>query len=195
MHGLKVLNPCIIFFIMLLPNRQSTRLPNYNYSQTGYYFITICTRSMDIWFGQIINAKMCLSDVGLIAQQCWMEIPTHYPRVRLDNFIIMPNHIHGIIIIENEKNSVRAQNFEPVQNKYQYIIPRSLGCVIRGFKIGVTQQCRKNAHIDFQWKRNYHDHIIRNERSLHRIRQYIQNNPLKWDLDEYNPNNMERNLL
>jgi len=195
MYGLKILSPYNISFNMKLPNRQSMRLSNYDYSAPGYYFVTICTSTMRCRFGKIVSAKICLSDAGLIAKQCWMEIPTHYPCVRLDKFIIMPNHIHGIIIIENNKNSVRAQNFEPlwnfepVHNKYQYIIPQSLGCIIRGFKIGVTQRCRQNAHFDFQWKRNFHDHIIRGEADLNRIRNYIQDNPHKWALDEYHPDN------
>jgi REP element-mobilizing transposase RayT len=181
-----------------LPNRQSIRLPDHDYSQSGYYFVTICIRNMDFWLGKIADAKMRLSDVGLIARQCWLEIPAHYPHVRLDEFVIMPNHIHGIIIIDNENvwaenfQPVRAQNSEPVHNKYQSIIPRSLGCIIRGFKIGVTKWCRQNGHPDFQWKKNYHDHIIRSTRSLDNIREYIQNNPLKWHLDKFNPENMER---
>ena len=193
MYGLKILSPYgilspyIISFNMKLPNRQSMRLSNYDYSAPGYYFVTICTSNMRCRFGKIANVEICLSDAGLIAQQCWMEIPVHYPCTKLDEFIVMPNHIHGIIIIDNNQRNVRvqnsepvqAQNFEPVHNKYQYIIPRSLGCIIRGFKIGVTQRCRQYAHFDFQWKRNYHDHVIRNEHSLHRIRKYIQNNPHK----------------
>ena len=175
---------------MPLPNRQSMRLPNYDYSQTGYYFLTLCTRNMDIWFGQIIDAKMHLSAIGLIARQCWMEIPIHYPCIRLDNFIIMPNHIHGIIVINNDQKNVRAQNFEPVHNKYQSIIPRSLGCIIRGFKIGVSNWCRQNGHSEFEWKRNYHDHIIRNGQDLHRIQKYIHYNPSKRDIDEYNKKNI-----
>lgn len=194
MYGLKILSLYIINFIMKLPYRKSMRLSNYDYSAPGYYFVTICTSNMRCRFGKIVNTEICLSNAGLIAQQCWMEIPAHYPCVRLDEFIIMPNHIHGIIIINNDQKNVRAQdfepvhvhNFEPVHNKYQYIIPRSLGCIIRGFKIGVTQRCRQYAHFNFQWKRNYHDHIVRNKQSLDRIRQYIITNSANWDMDEYN---------
>jgi REP element-mobilizing transposase RayT len=185
MYGLKIFSPYITIFNMPLPNRQSIRLQNYDYSSPGYYFVTVCTRNMNFYFGKTVDGEMYLSGIGMITRQCWLEIPVHYPHVQLDKFVIMPNHIHGIIII----NDVRAQNSEPLQNKYQYIIPRSLGCIIRGFKIGVTKWCRQNGHPEFQWKRNYHDHVIRNDKDLNRIRKYIRDNPLKWDIDKENPKN------
>ena len=125
----------------------------------------------------------------------------------------MPNHLHGILIIETsvgvqnlepqqqqtqnlEPQQQRAQNFvpqqrnKPQQNKFQHIIPRSLGSIIRGFKIGVTKWCRNNNHNEFQWQKNYYDRIICNEKELDKIRKYIFENPLKWELDKNNPENL-----
>jgi REP element-mobilizing transposase RayT len=130
---------------------------------------------------------MILNEYGKIVQRCWLEIPQHFPNVRLDEFIIMPNHIHGIIVINND---VGVQNFEPLQNKYQKIIPRSIGSIVRGFKIGVTKWFRENTNIYTVWQRNYYEHIIRNEKELNEIRKYIINNPLKWELDIENTENL-----
>ena len=167
-------------------NKKLIRLQNYNYSQQGYYFITICTENKKYFFGDIVYGKMMLNNCGKIADKCWQEIPQHYPNVDLDVFQVMPNHAHGIIII----NNVGVQNSEPLQqaNRFQHIIPRSVGSIIRGFKIGVTKQCR-NEKIDFQWQRSFYDHIIRQDESLDKIREYIVNNPIKWDLDRHNPKN------
>ncbi|GAB5047449.1 hypothetical protein TdN_18410 [Thermodesulfovibrio sp. TK110] len=90
---------------------------------------------------------MVLNDTGQIAQKCWLEIPDHYPNMILDEFVIMPNHIHGIIFINNKKTNVGVQNFEPLQNRYQKIIPKSIGSIIRGFKIGVTKLFRQNTDL------------------------------------------------
>ncbi len=173
-------------------HRRSIRLKGYDYSQPGAYFITICTKNRKCLFGNIINGKMILNDAGHIAQNCWLEIPDHYPNVALDEFIIMPNHIHGIIFINNKKSIVGVQNFKPqrnfkpLQNRYQKIIPKSIGSIVRGFKIGVTKWFRQNMDVYNVWQRNYYEHIIRNDFELNKIRKYIINNPLKWELDKNN---------
>lgn len=173
-------------------HRQSRRLKDYDYSQDGYYFVTICTENKIECFGEIINGKMILNEYGEIANQCWLEIPKHFSDASLDEYIIMPNHIHGIILIATPM-AVGAQNFVPLQqqwgNKFQHIIPGSLGSIIRGFKIGVTKWCRQNNH-EFQWQKSFYDHIIRDEKSLDKIRKYIAENPLKWELDRSNPENL-----
>ncbi len=185
-------------------HRRSIRLKGYDYSQPGAYFITICTKNRKCLFGNIINGKMILNDAGHIAQNCWLEIPNHYPNVILDEFIIMPNHIHGIIIInaganDNSPINVGANNNSPRQannnsprqinnNSPQPSSFRSpsgtIGSIVRGFKIGVTKWFRQNTDIYDVWQRNYYEHIIRNEQELDRIRKYIINNPLKWELDK-----------
>ena len=86
---------------MILKNRKYNRLKNYDYSQNGYYFVTICVKDKIEYFGKIENNKMILNEIGKIANQCWLEIPKHFPDVKLDEHIIMPNHLHGIVVIEN----------------------------------------------------------------------------------------------
>ncbi len=182
-------------------HRHSIRLKYYDYSQPGAYFITICTHNRVCLLGKIKNGQMILNKFGMIAKQCWLDIPSHYPNVKLDEFVIMPNHIHGIIVIKNvgvqniepNKNIVGVQNIEPqhniepLQNKYQKIIPCSIGSIVRGYKIGVTKWFLQNTNIVNVWQRNYYEHIIRNEREFNKIREYIINNPLKWELDIENP--------
>ena len=128
---------------------------------------------------------MILNDSGKIIEYCWLKIPEHYPETQLHEYVIMPNHVHGI---------VEVQNFEPLrpprQNQYQKIIPRSIGAIVRGFKIGVTKWFRQNTTIRTVWQRNYYEHIIRDEKSFNQISEYIQINPMKWENDQYyNPLN------
>jgi len=167
-------------------HRQSIRLKGYDYSSPGFYFVTICIDDGQYQFGNVVNKKMYLSSIGEIVQKCWLEIPKHYPNIVLNEFVVMPNHVHGIIEIIVQR-SVRAQNLEPVhdllpsQNEFQHIIPKSLGSIIRGFKIGVTKWCRKNNHEYFKWHRDFYDHIIRENDDIDDIRQYIKNNPADWE--------------
>ena len=135
-----------------------------------------------------------MNDAGKTAQRCWEEIPVHYRYVTLDEFQIMPNHVHGIIVIHDDENDtpngpmVGVQYLEPLprhnaKNQYQHIIPGSIGSIVRGFKIGVTKWFRTaDPYLDV-WQRNYYDHIIRDENSLRRIRKYIRDNPKKWVMD------------
>ncbi len=185
------------------------RLKNYDYSANGYYFITICTKNRLHYFGKIIDQKMELSEIGKIAHKCWLEIPNHFPFVILDEFAIMPNHIHGIVIINKKEKrqsvgvetpveaqdlSVEAQDFvsppsspvPPPQSKNTFgPQSKNLASIIRGFKVGVKKYATIN-NIDFAWQSKYYEHIVRNEKALNRIRQYIQNNPLNWVNDKNN---------
>lgn len=139
---------------------------------------------VNTFFGDINNNVMHLNDGGEMVLKCWLEIPNHYPNIKLHEFIIMPNHIHGILEIIDKQNPltsnnphVRVQNIEPLhgdylnehpqsrnqshlKNRYQHIIPGSLGSIIRGFEIGVTKWFRKNTDIHTVWQRNFHDTII-----------------------------------
>lgn len=157
-----------------------------------------------MFFGDVVAGKMRLSEIGKIAEKFWLEIPGHFPFIKLNKFIIMPNHIHGIIEIDNE--TVGAQNFVRLQtagtqnlaflrdergeyrNKFG---PQSknLSSIIRGFKIGVTKYA-KNNNIIFAWQARFHDRIIRNSDELNRIRQYIIDNPEQWELDRNNLENL-----
>jgi REP element-mobilizing transposase RayT len=166
-------------------HRKSIRLPGYDYSQAGAYFITICTYNRLSLFGEIINGEMFLNAAGMTAQQCWNAIPEHFPVVELGEFVVMPNHVHGIIHITQ---NVGAKNFLPLRaNNYspQHGTSKTIGSMVRGFKIGVTKWFRHNTDIQTVWQRNYHEHIIRNEESYLKIADYIQANPLRWQEDRY----------
>jgi REP element-mobilizing transposase RayT len=181
-------------------NRLSIRLAGYDYSQAGAYFITVCTHNRAHLFGEIRGEntntpEMILNDLGKMVKKCWKEIPQHFPDVELDEFVVMPNHIHGILAIMTIQNvgvqnvgvqNVGVQNFEPLRNQFQHIIPRSIGSVIRGFKIGVTKWCRAKSPGFSVWQRGYFEHVIRDDGSIKRIREYIVQNPTKWDIDREN---------
>ena len=156
---------------------ESTRLQGYDYSKAGAYFITIVTYKRLCLFGKIENGRIELNDAGKIALHCWLDIPNHFPNAQLDEFIIMPNHVHGILIL-NDTNIIKNEN------KYQKIIPKSIGSIVRGYKIGVTKWFRNNSDIFNVWQNNYYEHIIRNDVELSCIRDYILNNAKNWQKDE-----------
>jgi len=181
-------------------HRRSIRLRGYDYSQAVLYFITVCTHKRLNLFGAIENGEMILNDAGRIVEKYWLEIPEHYPNVVLHEHVVMPNHVHGIVENNPENNAnesdvhnvgvrpVGVQNLEPLpaqRNQFQKVIPRSIGSIVRGFKIGVTKWFRKNTDISTVWQRNYYEHIIRDEKSYYQISEYIQTNPLKWQDDKY----------
>ena len=163
-----------------MKNRKRNRLKYYDYSNAGWYYVTICTKDHQRYFGKIKNEKMILNEVGNIVDEYWKKIPDHFPNVELDEYIIMPNHIHGIII--NNYNTVGEENLLPLQHN------TNLSNVIKGFKIGVTKWCMKNNHSNFKWQRSFYDRIIRNEKELYNIRKYIKQNPLKWDIEKSTSN-------
>ncbi len=174
-------------------HRRSIRLPEYDYSQSGIYFVTICCYQKQRYFGEINGKRMSLSTIGQMAKTCWLEIPKHFSNVKLNEFIIMPNHMHGLIQIDDYVENVGAQHVVPLrdktlksQNKFQHIIPRSLGVIIRGYKSTVTNSCRVNNLANIIWQRNYYERIIRNDDELNRVREYIKNNPVNWQTDRNN---------
>jgi REP element-mobilizing transposase RayT len=178
-------------------NRKLNRLRDYDYSQNGYYFVTICTKNKQEFFGQVKNGEMILNDAGKIAEQCWLDIPVHFPDVELDEFIVMPNHVHGILIIKNDDDvtsvvngvaGVGNKNFCSLPLLWQTKWAKSISSVIRGFKIGVTKWFRQNHHREFSWQKSYHDVIIRDEIMLNTKRQYILENPPRWWRDRNNLN-------
>jgi REP element-mobilizing transposase RayT len=140
---------------------------------------------------------MQLSDAGKIANQCWLDIPNHFPNVILHDFIIMPDHIHGIIELNNKvgvenlqpRNNENLQpcnveNLQPRRNEFQKIIPGSVGSIVRGFKIGVTKWMRQNTDIYDVWQRNYYEVIINNDQAYNEISMYISNNPKNWLIED-----------
>lgn len=174
---------------------KSVRLEKYDYSQNGMYFITICTKDRQEFFGKIKGGKMMLSDIGKIANGYWQKIPQHFPFVKLDEFIVMPNHIHGIVeinwdIIGNASLGVETQNIASLQYKNKFgPQSKNLASVIRGFKAGVKRYATVND-IYFAWQSRFYDHIIRNEKSLRKIREYIRINPQMWERDRNNLEDM-----
>ena len=168
------------------------RYPGRDYSLPGKYFVTICTENKRKWFGVILNGEIHLSDIGSIAHKLWYEIPQHFPDITLDEFIIMPDHIHGIIIINrNLENyvvgSLHATNLPtpddvPVKNEtMSSISPQSgsLSAIIRSYKSAVTRNARL-INVDFSWQSRFYDTIICTSGQLSRIRKYIRNNPITW---------------
>ena len=169
-------------------DRHSIRIRGYDYSHTGMYFVTLCVKGGEHLLGEIIDGVAVLSEIGEIAERCWIEIPQHFPYVRLNEYVFMPNHAHGVIEIVGAENYVGVENLQPLRvNRYQQAIPRSLSSIIRGFKIGVTKCCNQHGHNHFAWQRNYYEHVVRNESELNRICEYIMNNSQQWQFDRENP--------
>ncbi len=162
-------------------HRRSNRLPNFDYSKSGLYFLTLCCQDRLPLFGDISEGKMLFNPAGYWASQCWMEIPNHNPAAILHEFVIMPNHIHGIIELDNSK--IPEQNRKV--HSFQGMIPKSLASIVKGYKIGVTKWFRKNSDIEKVWQRNYYEHIIRDQKEFETISAYIRNNPKKWNEDRF----------
>ncbi len=182
-------------------NRRSVRLQGYDYSRCGAYFVTICTQKHACLFGGIVDGDMVLNDAGRMVQTVWNEIPQNYAGVGIDAFQIMPNHIHGIITIGVAVGATpcACSNQTPRDGPNPGSRPKttpglSLPDVVHRFKTMTTKR-----YIDgvksYQWprfagrlwQRNYWEHIVRDEQDLQRIRQYIINNPAKWEMDRENP--------
>jgi len=169
------------------PHRRPLRLQQYDYSQVGAYFITICVHNRQHLFGNIADGQMHLNDAGCVAEQCWIEIPRHFNFIELDEFVVMPNHMHGIIVISDIRRGTACR--APTLEQFGKPVPGSLPTIIRSFKSAVTRTVntiRDTPGIPL-WQRNYYEHVIRDEDALNRIREYIITNPMRWDLDRENP--------
>ena len=171
------------------PRRRSRRLPGYDYSQAGAYFITACIHNRAMLFGAVIEGDVRLSEMGTIVQQTWDELPTHYHGIDLDAFIVMPNHVHGIIILADQ--SERRHGIPEIVRGFKTFSARRINERTRigvhieaGFKPALAQQTRT-----IRWQRGYYEHVVRNEKALDRIRAYIANNPARWADD---PENISR---
>ncbi len=204
-------------------HRRSIRLKGYDYGQVNAYFVTINVYGRIHLFGEIVDGVMHLNEAGRVAEACWLAIPEHFPHTALDAYVIMPDHVHGIIWITanvgaaeraaaersvggsasdvemrgGSMAAVRAKNFSPLpQSPLPQQQPpssqpspsilrspsKTLGSIVRGFKIGVTKWVRAHTDVHRVWQRNYYEHIVRSEADLARIRAYIQNNPIRWSL-------------
>jgi REP element-mobilizing transposase RayT len=185
-----------------LHQRHSIRLRGYDYSKEGAYFITICTQNRECLFGEIVDGRMVLNEAGRMIQSVWDELPQHYPGVDIDAFMVMPNHIHGIIFL-NVGAGPRAcpesgSYANPTNGQPQGVAPTiSLPDIVHHFKTLTTTRYRHgvthNNWASFPgklWQRNYYEHIIRNEMELNEIREYILNNSAQWALDIENPDSI-----
>lgn len=173
-----------------LHNRRSIRLKGYDYSSPGAYFVTIVTHGRLPILGKLISGEIQLSILGRIIEECWQEIPSHFPLVSLDAYVIMPNHLHGIVNI-NDDHIETAKNGLPnpiKNNKSSQNVPQqqSLGAIIGLYKSSATKRIRQRQiyYPNPIWQRNYYEHIIRNEEDYEQIFDYIQANPLNWENDE-----------
>jgi REP element-mobilizing transposase RayT len=166
-------------------HRRSIRLQGYDYSNQGAYFVTICTWNRENILGDVFNSVMQLNSFGEIVMKCWQDLPIHYKYIALDEVVIMPNHLHGIIWINGD---IAGAGFKPAPTNIRH----GLSEIIRALKTFSSRQMNKNRNTPGTpvWQRNYFDRVIRNEKELHAIREYIINNPLQWSMDENNPLNL-----
>ena len=159
-------------------HRRSIRLKGYDYTQSGVYFVTVCVQDRSSRFGEVVEGEMVLNDAGRMVWEVWGTLPTHYGAVELDTFIVMPNHLHGLFALHPDRSN-----------------PVCVGEVVGGFKSLVTVEYIRGVK-KLHWppfegrllQRDYYEHIVRDDESLDRIREYIQNNPAEWDWDAENPN-------
>jgi REP element-mobilizing transposase RayT len=179
-------------------HRRSNRLQDYDYSQRGAYFVTLCTHQRGLIFGAVVGGIMQLNQAGQWAERCWLSIPNHFPQVELDVFVVMPNHLHGVIVIIDENGGAKdfspLHDDSPLPNRTFRSPSKTVGSIVRGFKIGVTKWFRENTETDTVWQRNYYEHVIRNDDSLSRIRQYVLDNAAQWAFDRENPAAVKVNL-
>ncbi len=177
-------------------DRRLLRLQGYDYSQTGGYFITICTGNRLPHFGYIDNSKVRLFSTGEIARQAWLKLPDWFPYVVLDCYVIMPNHFHGVLLLlpqhfssdVAETEAKRASASGGLDGPAPGALAKSLSSVIQAYKSRVARECNQHCGAKIQlWQRGYYDHVIRDQRGLERIREYVTWNPVRWELDKENP--------
>ena len=172
-------------------NRKLNRWPGFDYSQSGLYFITVCTHKRTKWFGDVNDGKMILNGYGKIADNLWHEIPNHYSGVIIDVRQIMPNHMHGIIQIVGTDTVVGTEHCSVPTDVDAGRINGRYGLIskiMKSYKEMVVKTIHKQlGNFEFSWQRSFYDRVIRNNDELNRIREYIVNNPAKWEFDRNNP--------
>ena len=183
--------------------RHSIRLKDFDYHRVGFYFVTIVTQERKCLFGEVVNGAMQLNDPGHMVHAVWDNLTKYYMGVETDQFVIMPNHIHAVIVLVGtapracRESGGQPLGVAPTKNRSANLAagqPLSLSDVLHRFKTLTTQRyARGVAEAGWMrfsqrlWQRNYFEHIIRNEGSLNRIRQYILDNPVRWEFDRDNP--------
>jgi REP element-mobilizing transposase RayT len=176
-------------------------LPNYDYAQPGAYFITIVVWHRECLFGEVVNGEMKLNRFGLVSQQQWEKLPKRFPNIELGAFAIMPNHMHGIIVITYGRGTAENLNEDgrepsrraPTHEEFQKPVKGSIPTIVRSYKAAVSYRINlmRGTQDVPVWQKNYYEHIIRNEKDLQNKTDYIEANPMLWDQDEENPLNVK----
>ena len=173
-------------------SRRSIRLQGYDYSQAGGYFFTVCTRKRECIFGDVVTGQMRLNEAGRIVQSVCDSLPSFYDGIELDAFVVMPNHVHGVIVIDAGVGAIHESplRLEPgsavrIGHRRRMLLSKIIG----RFKMVSAKQINALRGLagTALWQRNYYEHVVRDEESLSRIRQYIVDNPAQWEFDEENP--------
>lgn len=170
--------------------RRSIRLPDYDYTSGGVYFVTVCTYRRACVLGSVVEAEVSLSRFGALVREEWFRTATLRPYVELEEaaFVVMPNHVHGIIWIDDDAVGARRRR-APAPERFGSPVRGSLATIVRAFKAVTTRRINELRGTPGEpfWQRNYYEHVIRDDRSLRQIRQYIADNPLRWATDSENP--------
>jgi putative transposase len=171
--------------VMYVHNRRSLRLDGYDYAQAGTYFVTVCTQDRDCLLGDMVDGEMQLNAYGSAVHEEWLRTAELRHNVELDAFTIMPNHLHGIVVITHGRGTARRAPTE----QFGKPVANSIPTIVRAFKSASTRRINqiRNEPSTHVWQRNYYEHVVRNERELDKIREYIATNPVKWALDRENP--------
>jgi REP element-mobilizing transposase RayT len=178
-------------------HRRSVRLKGYDYAQLGGYFVTIVSYQRECLFGEIVNGEMCLNDLGKVVKLQWEKLVARFSMIELGTFVVMPNHIHAVIVIRNGRGTAENthnKNFEslrraPTTERFGKPVIASIPTVIRSFKAAATLRINLLREADALpvWQSNYYEHVIRNQADWERIDAYIQANPAMWADDDENP--------
>jgi len=182
-------------------HRRSIRLSNYDYTQAGAYYVTIVAWHREPLFGDVTNGEVTLSKFGLVAKQQWEMLPKRFPNTQLGAFVIMPNHMHGIILILSGRGTAENLNDSgnesirraPTHERFQQPVKGSLPTIVRSYKSAVSYRInlmRRQQDVPI-WQRNYYEHVVRNEKDLQNKTNYIEANPMLWDQDDENPVNVK----
>lgn len=164
---------------------ESARKQNWDYALPAWYFVTICAKDHICYFGNVLSGKVALSRMGQIAQTELQNLVGHYSNLRVDEAVIMPNHVHAILVIEGRHAYSPTARVETPSGS-------SLAQIVGSYKSGVTRICHQEGFHTFAWQARYHDHILRTNSSVNAVRDYIQNNPANWQDDRDNPANLRR---
>ncbi len=161
--------------------RRTLRLKEFDYPQSGAYFVTVCTKERECLFGEIVDEKMVLNETGRLVLCTWLDLPTRFSPVELDSFVIMPNHVHGILFLVGAGLALPEKGAASGAP--------TLADIVRAFKSLTSIQVNRILSRIGQplWQRNYFERVVRNDEELYRIREYIENNPHRWELDRENP--------